>query len=199
MSARNTQTRYGAVAMTFHWLIAALIIVNVCIGLYFGDFVSKSDPAFFALVQTHKSIGLTVLSLSVLRLFWRLVNPVPLLPAGMNSALAFIAHATHWLFYFLIIAIPLAGWAMVSSSPLGTPTIYFGLFQWPAIPFLAELPRAEKVHAVVTLALTHNYLAFTAVGLLVLHVAGALWHQFLRHDAVLPRMLPFTSVPESPR
>jgi cytochrome b561 len=138
-----------------------------------------------------------VLSLSVLRLLWRLVNPVPPLPAGLSPTLAFAAHATHWLFYFLIIAIPLAGWAMVSSSPIGLPTMYFGLFQWPAIPFLADLPRADKVHAVVALAMTHNYLAFTAVGLLVLHVGAALWHQIFRHDVVLRRMLPFTSVPET--
>jgi cytochrome b561 len=72
--------------------------------------------------------------------------------------------------------------------------MYFGLFQWPAIPFLADLPRAEKVHTVVTLALTHNWLAFSAIGLLALHVTGALWHQFLRHDVVLQRMLPFTTV-----
>ena len=197
MPLRNTRARYGAVAMTFHWIIAALIVTNVCLGFYFGDFVSKSDPAFFTLVQTHKSIGLTVLSLSVLRLLWRLVNPVPLLPTDMNPALGFVAHATHWLFYFLIIAIPLAGWAMVSSSPLGTPTMYFGQFQWPHLPFLAALPRAEKTHYVVVFRETHNLLAFSVIGLLALHVMGALWHQMFRHDNVLRRMVPFTSVGET--
>src|SRR5215469_18439903 len=114
MALRNTHARYGAVAMAFHWTIAALIIANLCIGLYFKNAMTPADPNLFSIVQVHKSIGLTVLSLSVLRLLWRLVNPVPFLPAGMNAGLGYFAHATHNLFYFLIIAIPLAGWAMVS-------------------------------------------------------------------------------------
>jgi cytochrome b561 len=197
MALRNTAARYGAVAMTFHWTIALLIVANLCIGLYFKEVMSHSDPNLFWVVQTHKSIGLTVLSLSVLRLTWRLINPIPFLPPGMSPALGFVAHGTHFLFYFLIIAIPLAGWAMVSSSPLGTPTMYFGLFRWPDISFLADLPRAQKTHNIVALAATHNWLAFTAIGLLALHVAGALWHQFFRRDDVLRRMIPFTSIGET--
>ena len=193
MATANNRTRYGTVAMTLHWLIAALVIANICIGLYFAQ-LSGDNANLFALVQTHKSIGLTVLVLSLIRLAWRLVNPVPPLPAGMSPFLRFVAHATHFLLYFLIIAIPLSGWALVSSSPLGLPTMYFGWFEWPHIGFLADLPRAQKIPLRHDFGNIHVYLAWSAIVLIPLHVAGALYHQFYRRDDVLKRMLPGTEV-----
>src|SRR6202000_2616949 len=93
----------------------------------------------FTLSQIHKSIGLTVLVLSVLRVLWRLVNPVPPLPATINGALKFLARGTQFLLYVLIVAIPLTGWIMVSASRLGLPTPYFFLFNWPNLPFFNGL------------------------------------------------------------
>ena len=193
MTLRNNELRYGSVAMTLHWLIAASVLVNLGLGLYMAD-LPRSDPSRFMLFQTHKSIGLTVLVLSLVRVGWRLVNPIPPLPRGMNPALRIGAQATHYLIYFLIIAIPLAGWAMVSSSSLGLPTPYFGLFSWPNIPFLAELPQATKASNIGWFKDIHSWLAFTMIGLFVLHVLGALYHQFLRRDDVLRRMIPGTRV-----
>ena len=193
--AANTRTRYGTVAMTLHWLIAALVLTNLYLGLSF-DYYPKGDATLFQVVQIHKSIGLTVLTLSILRLLWRLVNPVPPLPAGMRPLMKFLAHATHFLLYFLIIAIPLSGWAMVSASRLGLSTRYFGLFDWPNIGFLAGMPLDQKnllrhdFHAI------HAYLAWSAIVLVVLHVSAALYHQFFRRDDVLKRMLPGTRVTE---
>jgi len=192
MAFANTRTRYGNVAMTLHWLIAAAVIANVCLGLYVSD-LPHSDPNLFPLLQLHKSIGLTVLTLSVARLGWRLVNPVPPLPAGMSPPLKAAAHLTHFLLYFLIIAVPLAGWAMVSASPLGLPTSYFGLFHWPHIPFLADLPRAQKVPLRHLFGGIHQYLAWSFIVLVPIHVVGALYHQF-HGDDVLRRMLPGTRV-----
>jgi cytochrome b561 len=197
MTVANTRTRYGTAAMTLHWLIAALIVANICIGLYFGE-LPRADANLFFLVQTHKSIGLTVLVLSLIRLGWRLVNPVPPLPAGMSAPLRFLAHATHFLLYFLIIAIPLSGWALVSSSALGLPTIYFGLFQWPHIPFLAGLTRAQKMPVHHQLDNIHVFLAWSAIVLIPLHVGAALFHQFWRRDDVLKRMLPGTRIANLP-
>jgi cytochrome b561 len=185
--------RYGSVAMTLHWLIAAAVLVNLCLGLYMAD-LPRSDPYRFILFQTHKSIGLTVLVLSLLRLGWRLMNPVPPLPRGMNPVLRIVSRFSHILLYFLIVAIPLAGWALVSSSPLGLPTPYFGLFSWPNIPMLANLPRAIKIQNLHFFEDTHSLLAFTMIGLLALHVTGALYHQFVRRDDVLRRMTPGTQV-----
>jgi len=195
MTAANTQTRYGAVAMTFHWTIAALVLTNICLGLYFAD-LPRSDPNKFELFQLHKSIGLTVLVLSVLRLFWRLVNPIPPLPADMNPALRALARGTHYLLYFLIVAIPLTGWILVSASKLGgrVPTIYFHLFNWPHIPFIANLPPEQKAPLHEVFDTTHVVLAWSAIVLIPLHVIGALYHQFIRRDDVLKRMLPGTRV-----
>jgi cytochrome b561 len=195
MTAKNTRLRYGTVAMTLHWLIAAAVIANICLGLYFVD-LPHSDPSKFGLVQLHKSIGLSVLLLSLLRLLWRLVNPIPPLPRGMNRPLRFVARGTHFLLYFLIIAIPLSGWALVSSSPLGLPTMYFGLFQWPHISFLADLARDQKKVLVQNFTTIHVYLAWSAIVLIPIHVCGALYHQFVRGDDVLKRMLPGTDVTE---
>jgi len=193
MPVRNTVVRYGSVAMTLHWLIALAVIVNICLGLYMAN-LPRSDPSLFAIVQFHKSIGLTVLVLSLARLGWRLANPVPPLPETMSPFLRFAAHATHFLLYFFIIVIPLSGWALASSSPLGLSTNYFGLFHWPHIPFLADLPRAQKIPLRHEFGFIHKYLAWSAIALLAIHVCAALYHQFGRGDEVLQRMLPGTRV-----
>jgi cytochrome b561 len=187
MPARNNAQRYGSVAMTFHWVIALLVIANVCLGLYMSD-LPRSDPNKFMIFQMHKSIGLTVLVLSVLRVLWRLVNPVPPLPAGMSPALRFAARATHFLLYFLIVFIPLTGWIMVSASPLGNGTSYFGLFEWPNLPLFAGMTR-EQLHPVhETWEAAHIVLAWSAIVLIPIHVGAALYHGLIRRDGVLQRM-----------
>ena len=201
MAITNSRTRYGTVAMTLHWLIALAILTNIGLGLYHADFVPDNAPPDvekfgFQILQLHKSIGLTVLVLSVARLLWRLVNPVPPLPDGMSPILRFVAHATHFLLYFLIIAIPLSGWAFVSASRLGLPTKYFGLVHWPSLWFLADLPGATKHALHPYLDATHSVLAWSAIVLIPIHVLGALYHQF-RGDDVLKRMIPGTRVAET--
>ena len=196
MEARNSRLRYGSVAMSLHWLIAALVLVNLCIGLYMAD-LPRSDTNRFMLFQLHKSFGLTVLTLSILRLCWRLVNPIPPLPRGLHPLLRLGAHASHFLLYFLIITIPLAGWALVSSSSLGLPTPYFGLFSWPNISFLAHLPPATKAANLDLFKDLHSWLAFSAIALVTLHALAALYHQFIRRDDVLRRMVPGTEVSDA--
>ena len=193
MPVSNTYLRYGTVAMTLHWLIAVGIIFMLGFGLYIS-LLPHGDPSLFPLVQLHKSIGLTILTLSVLRVVWRLINPVPPLPDTLNPALKVVAHATHFLLYFLILAIPLSGWAMVSAARLPFPTMYFGLFQWPHIPFILSLPLPEKTLARHTFSTSHTVLAIMAAALLVLHVGAALMHHFVYKDDTLRRMLPGTKL-----
>lgn len=193
MTLRNTKLRYGSVAMTLHWVIAVLVLVNLCLGLYMAD-LPRSDENRFMLFQLHKSFGLTVLVLSFARLGWRLVNPIPPAPRGLHPVLRIGARAAHVLLYALIIAIPLPGWAMVSSSSLGLPTPYFGLFSWPNISFLATMAPAAKAANLGFFKETHELLAFLAIALISLHVLAALYHQFLRRDDVLRRMVPGTDV-----
>jgi cytochrome b561 len=185
----DIQLRYGTGAMIFHWAIAALLITNIALGLYFAD-LPHSDPWKFELTQWHKSIGLTVLVLSIFRLLWRLSHPVPPLPADLHPVVRAAARVSHYLFYFLIVAIPLSGWIMVSASPLGLPTHFFHLFSLPNLWFMADLPRAQKVALHDPLESVHNVLAWSAIVLIPLHIAAALYHQFIRRDDVLRRMLP---------
>ena len=185
----DVQLRYGTVAMLFHWAIAALLIANISLGLYFADL--PSSPWKGELAQWHKSIGLTVLVLSLLRVTWRLTHTVPPLPMDMFWGLRAAARATHYLFYFLIVAIPLSGWIMVSASATGRPTVYFHMFNWPHIWFMADLARQQKVGLHDTLENVHNFLAWSAIVLIPLHVAAALYHQFIRRDDLLLRMLPY--------
>ena len=193
MAARNSVLRYGSVAMTFHWVIAVLVIANIAFGLYMGD-LPRTDPNKFMIVQLHKSIGLTVLILSLARLGWRLMNTIPPLPLGMNPVLRLAARASHYLFYFLIVFIPLSGYVMVSASALGNGTLYFGLFTWPNLPIFAGMTR-EALHPLhETLVTTHVLLAWSAIVLLPIHILAALYHQFVRGDDVLRRMIPGTNV-----
>ncbi len=193
MAARNTVLRYGSVAMTFHWIIALAVIANIALGLYTND-LPRSDPSKFALFQVHKSIGLTVLTLSVLRLGWRLINPVPPLPLGMGTTLRIGAHVSHFLLYFLIVFIPLSGYVMSSASSLGNGTLFFGLFTWPNLPFFAGMTREQIQPYHEMFEDVHVYLAWSSIGLIPIHVLAALYHQFVRGDDVLKRMLPGTTV-----
>lgn len=195
MPIEDTHLRYGSVAMTLHWLIALLVIGNVISGVYFAELVPRGTAPWWV-VSMHKSTGLTVLVLSVVRLLWRLTHKWPLLPQNMSFALRALARTTHILFYFFIIAIPLAGWAMVSASPRNVPTYWYWLFEWPRLPFLATLPTADKKPTVEFFETLHSTFAYLAVALVLLHVAGALYHHFLRRDQVLKRMWFGTRVTE---
>ncbi|MGH6877881.1 MAG: cytochrome b [Rhizomicrobium sp.] len=189
MALANSPARYGSVAMTLHWLIAGALILNICLGVVMSEVLPDRDITRLAILQLHKSVGLTVLTLSLARLVWRLANPVPPLPSSMPARMRIAARATHFLLYFVIIAIPLTGWALVSSSRTGSPTIYFGLFHWPHISFLANMPSDQKAPLHRNFNRIHAYLPFSTIPLVLIHVAGAFYHQ-RRGDDVLRRMLP---------
>ena len=193
MPAGNTTLRYGTVAMSLHWLIAATVIANIAIGLIMSD-LPRTDPTKFQLIALHKSIGLTVLTLSVLRLVWRSVNPVPPPPPGLNSLMKFAGRAVHFILYFLIVAVPLAGWLMVSVGSMGHPTPMFGLFGWPSFPILSDMTRSAGHPYHEAFESVHVLLAWGMIVLVPIHIAAALYHQFVRGDDVLVRMLPGTRV-----
>ncbi len=185
---RNSLSRYGMIAIGFHWLIAFAIIGMLALGTIMVD-MSPASPLKFTLYQWHKSVGITILVLSLLRLGWRLVNPVPRLPTGMQWWEIAAARGTHVGFYLLMILLPVSGWAMVSVSPWDIPTILYGLVELPHLPLrgmVDDLKGAESA-----LKEVHEWLGWGAVGLLVLHVAGALKHHFVSRDDTLLRMLPW--------
>jgi cytochrome b561 len=186
VSFRDHDARYGLVALTLHWLIAALIIANIFLGLEFSD-LPRSDPAKLQLFHLHASIGLSVLLLSLFRLVWRLLNPAPPPPKGLPDWMRLAGRGMHHLFYVAIIAIPLAGWLMVSAGGHSFP--FFGLFGWPPFPFLSGLARPEAWHE--SFETVHVWLSWMMIVLLPLHILAALYHHFVRDDNVLLRMLPF--------
>lgn len=155
-----------------------------------------SDGVFRA-YQMHKSIGLTVLALSVFRLGWRIANPPPPLPPHMPGWERLVAKATHWAFYALMISLPLAGWLYVSTGwsanddqPLLVSTRWFGLF---VVPHLFGLPGAsEDLRAAVADASisAHSFLAWGAIVLAAFHAAAALKHHVFDRDEVLSHMVP---------
>jgi cytochrome b561 len=191
MALRNSRLRYGTVAVTLHWLIAIAIICMIGFGYYLST-LPITDPSLYGLVQIHKSIGLTILVLSLLRIAWRLVNPVPPLPDTLGKPMKVLARATHILLYVLIVAIPFSGRAMVSASPHGIPTMWFGLFQWPHIAPLAHLPFDQKDAKEEAIHTVHAWLAYGTAVLLVLHVGAALLHHYIMKDDTLRRMWPGT-------
>src|SRR5690242_10051819 len=117
-----SQRRFSAVAIALHWAIAALIVTNIAIGLKTDDLHGLVK---FQVLQWHKSFGITVLLLSLGRFAWRLVNRPPPHPHHMPTWESTAATAAHWAFYFLMVALPLTGWIMVSASPTNIPTLLY--------------------------------------------------------------------------
>lgn len=183
--------RYTKVAIFLHWLIGLSIIALLALGLVMEDL--PQEYRFFAF-QFHKSLGLTVLLLSVFRLIWRLTHRPPPYPNTMKLWEKKAAQFVHFFLYFLMLAIPLSGWALVSSSPRGIPTIWFGLFQWPSIPFWANSENKEVISN--NFADIHGLLAWGAIALITIHFGAALKHQFYNRDDILSRMLPFRRYPK---
>ena len=143
----------------------------------------------FTAYQLHKSIGLTILALVLIRLLWRWTHPPPPLPEHMPNWERFAANASHLFLYALMITMPLLGWAIVSSSPIGLPTIVFQTFEWPHIPWLALLEPDDKKSYEGFFKTLHRIGGYTLLALIVIHVAAAIKHHLVDRDDVLARML----------
>lgn len=139
--------------------------------------------------QLHKSVGITLLFLTLVRIAWRLLNPPPPLPDDMKPYERLLSHSVQIGFYALMIIIPLAGWLLVSISPFQISTVLYGTLDWPHLPFTSGLRQGnELLHTVV--ANVHSKGAWVMIGLLGLHVAGAVKHELGGEEGVLKRMLP---------
>ena len=179
MALKNTLTRYGSIAQLFHWTVVVLIIVQFFLAN--KEHHLPLGPAKIATLAQHKSVGMTIFALAVLRLLWRLVNPVPALPDTMPRWQRIGAHASHVALYALILITPLLGWMM--SSARNFSVSWFGLF---TLPDLVQPDRAkyDLFHEI------HEFLAYSLLSIAVLHAAAALKHHFFDRDDVLKRMLP---------
>jgi cytochrome b561 len=178
--------RYAAGSIVLHWAIAALILTNIPLGVIGRD---APAPEKLDILAYHKSIGLTVLTLSVLRLAWRLLHRPPALLTAMprwERALAYIVHVG---LYLVMIGVPLTGWIAVSSAAPAIPIRFFGMAPWPYFPMVRSLGADTLGRVHLDFAVSHSVLGKVMLGLLVLHLVGALKHMALR-DGIVWRMAP---------
>lgn len=179
MRFRNTETRFGAMAMTLHWLVFALVVAMVALGWTMVPMPVSADK--LRLYDLHKSIGVVALTLMALRLAWRFTSPPPPLPHHMKPWQRALARASHAFLYVILFAMPLSGWIM--SSAANFPVSVFGLFTLPNLvaPDKALLAAAKTFH---------RFTSYALFALLALHVLGAFKHHLIDKDDVLRRMLP---------
>ena len=176
---------YTAAAKVLHWLIAVLILAMFPLAWTMGDF---SGIQKFKLYNLHKSIGITILALMTLRLFWRSFHAAPALPGSVPKRERIAAHLGHLALYAALFLMPLSGWAMISASD--KPSVLFGTTAFPLIPWLSELrPDEKKTYADIFKGI-HEFTANVLLFLIVIHVAAALRHAFVLRDGIMSRMLP---------
>jgi cytochrome b561 len=177
--------RYSSVAASLHWLLAALLICQICLGAWMTSLPLGLEK--YRLFQLHKSVGMLVLVLSLARLSWRLAVPPPPLASSLRPWERALAHAVHWALYGFMVLTPLLGWATISAAPGPAPTHIFGLFLLPPLPFVEGAGKAWQE----SLGDVHGVFAWAGAALIGLHVAGALKHQFIDRTPGLQRILPF--------
>lgn len=175
---RNTERSWGAPARLLHWFTALLIFAQLALGWMAASW--RLSPTKLELFVWHKSLGLVLLLLVLLRLGWRLAGPTPLLPPGTPPWERRAARVSHFLLYALMLALPLSGWVINSAANL--PFRVFGWFPLPDLTApdeaLADLAKQVHLGLVIALALT-----------LVVHIAAALRHHYGKRNEVLVRML----------
>jgi cytochrome b561 len=171
---------YDPVARTVHWLVAALAVVVVALGLAIPGAPRETDSRDL-LMLLHRSVGLSILALMVVRALWRLGHKPPPLPAGFPRVEALAAHADHALLYLLFLVMPLSGY--VNAAAAGHSVSFFGIVTIP--PLVPENDRFSQIAIAVHLA--GQFLIYGLVGV---HVAAALMHAIVRRNGILERMLP---------
>ncbi|WP_336945741.1 cytochrome b [Asaia sp. HN010] len=175
--------RYTRMASLLHWLIAALILTQIGLGLVM-DHATLDDMVAFSLFQTHRALGIVALVLIAFRLFWRLGHKPPVLPASVAPMVRKLAASTHFLLYVGQMVSPLSGWALASASSLALPLSLFGLFDWPLLPFPADGRFEAPLREV------HHWAGWMLAALIAGHIAAALWHGLIRKDGVFTQILP---------
>lgn len=181
MNAKYTRTAIG-----LHWLIFLAISGTFALGVYMHELPLSPDK--LKLYSWHKWAGVSIFTLVLIRLAWRITHPAPPLPAHMPPLQRKAAQGAHWALYGLMFAIPLTGWLM--SSAKGFQTVWFGVIPLP------DLLAKDKALG-DALAEVHEALNFTLLGLVILHAAAAMKHHFIDRDTVLTRMLPGRHAPRS--
>ena len=184
MAMKNSLDRWGRISIGLHWLTFLLVAGMGAVGLWMADL--PASPLKLQVYALHKSFGLTVFALTLLRMGWRWYSGVPKPVPGTPSWQAAIATLTHGSLYALLLAIPLSGWLFNSAA--GFPLRWFGLFHVPA---LAHFDPGLKAFA----RDLHETLFYVLAGVVTVHAVAALYHHYFQRDRTLMRMLPFMKAP----
>ena len=168
-----------------HWFMAICILSMLFIGV---GMVSTVAPKYLSLVSIHKSLGIAILVLALIRLLVRFRYGAPSLPPDLPPPMKIAAQLSHYALYILMIGMPLLGWGMISAA--GNPVVVFGTVQLPPI-----LPQSDQLHTLLWDA--HFYLAFAFFALVLMHVAAALFHALVRRDGVFESMASLQSDEEA--
>ena len=179
-SASAAPARYDAVSRGIHWVTVALVLATAALGLWIAHARPQDEAFKLALYNLHESLGATIWLLTLIRLAWRIRHPAPPLPEDLGAAIRFIARANHAAFYLWLLTMPVVGF--LATNAWGFPLRWFGLIPLPS-PVGSDIPLAE------TLTLIHRLMAWSLIGMILLHAGAALWHGFIRRDGTLRRML----------
>jgi len=188
-AASSEKLRYSNVAIALHWIIVLLLLTQVWLGFTFADM--ERGPARTEFFTWHKTVGATILLLTLVRLGYRLMNPPPPYPSEMPDWRRTAAVWSHRLLYFLLIALPLTGLIAVSGMGGGPTTPLIGGMQLPT------LPGIDKATGELSGGI-HEVLVWTTIALLVLHISAALYEQFVARPGVAYRMPPFRATDGEP-
>ncbi|MBV8592958.1 MAG: YceI family protein [Caulobacteraceae bacterium] len=180
--------RYTAVAIGLHWLIAAALVFQIILGWRFSG--APRGPTVFALFQLHKSVGITILVLTLARIAWRVGHPPPPPPVRQPAWERVGSKIVHFGFYAILIGLPLTGWIMVSTSKLDIPTLLYGAVAWPHLPIISHMAAGPKQAWETAGRVSHHLLAWTTYALLALHLGAVAKHQLIDRDEVFSHMAP---------
>lgn len=181
--------KYTRPAIVLHWVIAVFIAVNVALAL---SWESMPDDWIRPMINTHKSIGITVLGLVILRILWRVTHAPPPMPDHYPKIERTGAHLAHFALYVVIVGLPVTGW-MHNSAWKGAaenPMSIFGLFPWPQIGWIDSIEPVSKEVLHGVFGSWHTWFGYALYALFALHILGALKHQFVDRERELQRMLP---------
>ena len=179
MQLSNSNHQYGLVSKLIHWLIAGLIISLLGLGWWMVD-LGYYDPWYHRALNGHKSLGICVGIIIVFKFIWRWVTPMPLPHASLNRLEQLGSHLVHSILILAMLIIPVTGY-LVSGSE-GASIEVFNWFSFPALLVLNDQNRDIAIQI-------HYYFAYATLGLVILHAAAALKHQFIDGSGILKRML----------
>ncbi len=168
--------RFTTLQRALHWIMAVCILTMLFVGVHM---VSTVNPKYLTLFTLHKTLGITILALALIRLAFRLRSGAPPLPRDLPAPMKLAAHLSHYALYALMIGLPLIGWAMLSAA--GYPIVLWGGLWLPPIA-----PQGEGLHTALWIA--HVSLAYVFYSVILLHVAAALFHALVRRDGVFEAM-----------